>query len=215
MQTLTNPKNGETIESPFSNAEALDAIADLDSEFAVSMHTAGTRGNPSPAQAFWIHKLALDTAGLDGIPVPGAFDVIMGYFRTARANGLKWPRLVFDYRAIGGNKLAFGSSRDPNIIVVKFNGKFVGKITDKGFHRRGATDAVVEFAKAIGLGGFEVVRVYGLRTGNCCFCGRELTTGESTAVGYGPICADKYGLPWGETVARSTVDIHKEDACEY
>ncbi len=34
----------------------------------------------------------------------------------------------------------------------------------------------------------------------CVFCARKLTDendGRSVDVGYGPICADKYGLPWG------------------
>lgn len=31
----------------------------------------------------------------------------------------------------------------------------------------------------------------------CVFCARRLDTPESTAVGYGPVCADKHGLPWG------------------
>jgi hypothetical protein len=34
----------------------------------------------------------------------------------------------------------------------------------------------------------------------CVFCARTLTDeqdGRSVDVGYGPICADKYGLPWG------------------
>jgi len=34
-------------------------------------------------------------------------------------------------------------------------------------------------------------------TGNCCFCRRELTDKRSTEVGYGPICADHFSLPWG------------------
>ena len=36
----------------------------------------------------------------------------------------------------------------------------------------------------------------------CCFCHKELTTKESLAVGYGPLCAEKLGLPWGETAER-------------
>ena len=35
---------------------------------------------------------------------------------------------------------------------------------------------------------------------HCAFCGLELTDdgeGRSVEVGYGPICAKKYGLPWG------------------
>lgn len=53
----------------------------------------------------------------------------------------------------------------------------------------------------------EVARAYGRATGQCCFCGRELTDGRSVAMGYGPICAEHYGLPWGEERARSSVDV--------
>jgi hypothetical protein len=42
---------------------------------------------------------------------------------------------------------------------------------------------------------------HGQATGNCCFCGRGLTDERSVAVGYGPICADYYGLPWGDATA--------------
>lgn len=42
-----------------------------------------------------------------------------------------------------------------------------------------------------------VASEYGRLTGNCCFCGLKLTDQRSTAVGYGPICADKFGLAWG------------------
>ena len=38
---------------------------------------------------------------------------------------------------------------------------------------------------------------FGHTTHRCVFCARNLSTAESTAVGYGPICADNYGLPWG------------------
>lgn len=36
-------------------------------------------------------------------------------------------------------------------------------------------------------------------TYHCCvYCSRGLNDSRSETVGYGPICADKYGLPWGE-----------------
>lgn len=31
----------------------------------------------------------------------------------------------------------------------------------------------------------------------CCFCSLAIDTPESVAVGYGPVCATKHGLPWG------------------
>jgi hypothetical protein len=42
--------------------------------------------------------------------------------------------------------------------------------------------------------------INGKKYAHCCFCGLELTAGPSIAAGYGPICADKWGLPWGEAV---------------
>jgi hypothetical protein len=48
---------------------------------------------------------------------------------------------------------------------------------------------------------------FGHANHRCCFCGRNLSRGESTTVGYGPDCADKYGLPWG---AVSTPEAAEE-----
>jgi len=42
---------------------------------------------------------------------------------------------------------------------------------------------------------------FGHLHGACCFCARALSDDRSTTVGYGPICADHYGLPWGERLA--------------
>lgn len=38
---------------------------------------------------------------------------------------------------------------------------------------------------------------FGKSTGSCSFCGRGLTDERSVEVGYGPVCADHNGLPWG------------------
>lgn len=53
----------------------------------------------------------------------------------------------------------------------------------------------------------QVARTYGHATGSCCFCGHELTDGRSVAMGYGPICADHFGLPWGEERADQFVPL--------
>ena len=46
-----------------------------------------------------------------------------------------------------------------------------------------------------------VAAAYGHLHGACCFCNIRLTDPRSTSVGYGPICADHFGLPWGESRA--------------
>lgn len=45
----------------------------------------------------------------------------------------------------------------------------------------------------------EQAAAFGNLVGRCCFCSHAIDTPESTAVGYGPICAGKYDLPWGDT----------------
>ena len=42
---------------------------------------------------------------------------------------------------------------------------------------------------------------YGHLTGRCSFCARNLDDVRSVDVGYGPVCAKRYGLPWGERAA--------------
>ena len=37
-------------------------------------------------------------------------------------------------------------------------------------------------------------RLYGMRTGTCACCGRELTDPNSIEAGIGPICAENWGL---------------------
>lgn len=43
----------------------------------------------------------------------------------------------------------------------------------------------------------KVAAEYGKLTGHCCMCGLPLTDPRSTAMGYGPVCADHFGLEWG------------------
>lgn len=44
-------------------------------------------------------------------------------------------------------------------------------------------------------------KLYGKETGGCMFCGKTLTDPQSIAVGYGPVCASRYGLPHGNLEA--------------
>ena len=41
----------------------------------------------------------------------------------------------------------------------------------------------------------------------CFICGRDLDTPESLTAGYGPVCADKHGLPWGAKAIPMSVRL--------
>lgn len=55
----------------------------------------------------------------------------------------------------------------------------------------------------------ETAILYGKRTKQCCFCGITLTDPRSRHVGYGPICAENYGLPWGEDGRVQGIDLEE------
>jgi len=46
----------------------------------------------------------------------------------------------------------------------------------------------------------------------CFICGRDLDTRESLTAGYGPTCADKYGLPWGAKAIPMSVRLAQATA---
>jgi len=43
----------------------------------------------------------------------------------------------------------------------------------------------------------KVVSEYGNLSGNCFACHKQLTDDRSIRVGYGKVCAKKFGLRWG------------------
>lgn len=100
-----------------------------------------------------------------------------------------------DVHVIDGTYYRVHESRDHGFLYGAVwnedEAKFLGPRHDdraKGLLRRisAATVATAEQAAA-----------FGHMTERCCFCSTPIRTPESTAVGYGPDCADKHGLPWG------------------
>jgi len=83
-------------------------------------------------------------------------------------------------------------------------GRYYGRVdADGAFHAssdgralEGLTEMLAELAENPAGAALKHAR----RTGNCCFCARDLVDPRSVSMGYGPICADHYGLPWGEVV---------------
>lgn len=65
--------------------------------------------------------------------------------------------------------------------------------------------AVTTALQAIALDPAGACAAYGHLTGVCAFCNRALDDERSTAVGYGPVCAKHYGLPWGTRAAAAAL----------
>lgn len=75
--------------------------------------------------------------------------------------------------------------------------------------RPGEIEWIFERGLVAGLGEHtlataEEAKHFAQLVGRCVFCSTAIDTPESTAVGYGPVCAKKYGLPWGDTTEVTT-----------
>jgi len=217
--TLTNPKNNEVITSPFnSDAEAKEALVAKiasgefsDPSFARSLIEAYPN-NLTPARLFWFHKLAMPKVA----PAPAAqidLSGIKNLFIKA-ASALKRPAVILS--AASGNKvkISFAGERSKyvgNLMVSSptYGGAYYGRVTDSGefFAGRDKDSTVVDLLKDFAADPAKVAAEYGHRTGCCCFCSRGLDDERSTDVGYGPICAKRFGLPWGAKPKAAAVVV--------
>lgn len=133
-------------------------------------------------------------------------------FDNAKASGMKRMALRFRDEAGDGFSVspAKADSRNPGCLYVKSaGGTYLGKIDKDGNfaganygaseHAARAQAALIEFNKDP----IKQAKAYGFETGNCCFCGLLLTDERSVTAGYGPVCAERWGLDWGSKTRSS------------
>lgn len=175
-------------------------------------------GNPmkrlSGAQWYWVNALN-ERAEAPSEPTTesaeiGAMKGVIRLFDKAKAH-LKEPAITLAIRL--DEEVRFLKVMPPRkdgkfagpagAINVFFEGKWLGRVlvsgdfqiskrqTDMG---RAIVPALRAFAEDPITGAKESARL----TGRCCFCHTKLKDERSTEVGYGPICAAHYHLPWGE-----------------
>jgi uncharacterized Zn finger protein (UPF0148 family) len=135
---------------------------------------------------------AAERAERDANKADVEIDRIAVAFATAKASGLKFPKLRLDDFTFS---LASASGRNAGAIYVKQDDLYLGKIADGKFTRSRDCDAATE-ARIVTVCAdpAAAATAYGKRTGQCSCCGRELTNEESIARAIGPICASKWGL---------------------
>lgn len=174
------------------------------------------RGELSSKQTYWIgimlERAVGGPAAKSGIEVKltnpdGIFDL----FAKAKENGLKWPKITFEFDEVGTVQLSQSgkNAKCPGTINMT-DGMPYGS---NRWYGRINTDGEIMFSPAAGdgtrlvIGRFmqkladspsATVAAYGRKSGHCCFCHKTLTTDASLAHGYGPVCAKNFGLPWGK-----------------
>jgi len=192
------------------------------SDFARDLVAAAKARRLSDLQIAWLHKLATDAVtpratttaavqGLDLLPILTMLE------RAAEAQKRR-PRITL--QTIGGQPvvltLAGAQSSQPGTVTVTngvYPGKLFARILRDGTAVRGRdlTMEVEQLLRTLAANPARVANQHGCATGKCCFCNLPLSTAESRSVGYGPICADKFGLPWGSTEVADAADAAAKD----
>jgi hypothetical protein len=186
-------------------------LPEKDREFATSMaNSVAMRRYASEKQRYWLVRLCERSEGTERVAQKheiGSLKAIHDMFDRA-AKSLQHPAIVLGEGAHAIRLCVAGqSAKVPGSINVTTTGPYesrtwYGRITNDGQFttspKANVPDAVLGLLRDFAANPVRVAAEYGRRTGSCCFCARELRTKDSLAVGYGPICAEKYGLPWGE-----------------
>jgi hypothetical protein len=187
-------------------------------DFAHSLLSSWQGRGLSEKQRVWVMRL-IDKAQGHGPQAAqvGNVGAIVSLIRGAGRN-LKRPSLLLATEGPDTLRITIAgpASREPGALNVTTTTKgpdgrygWIGRISTTGVFTPGQSltpNAVANVTKALVAFAADpagVAAAYGKRTGACCFCARRLTDGVSVAMGYGEICSENWGVPYGKQAAAA------------
>jgi hypothetical protein len=229
-RTLTT-RDGRRIETTMDDRAAAAICEGMRSNFPrdlAGQFRAGRR--LTETQLAWLHILAAEelerrrkdrereTAGraaeaaeAAARPILAGLDGLVALFARAGEH-LKAPalRLAAGGRPVVIARAGSGSRHAGQLLVTDGRpygeSRYYGRVDGSGAFVPGRDhdDAVLDLLRRLAADPAKIGAEQGQLSGRCCFCGQDLTTPESTAVGYGPVCARHWRLPWGKIVTDLT-----------
>ena len=117
------------------------------------------------------------------------------------AETLRYPAINFTSK--DGHKIRIYRATK-GYIAIKVDGEYVGKLVsaDAQIILYSAKELLPEIDVLLSNPISESA-LQGKEYGRCCFCTRRLDNEGSIFHGYGPICAEKWGLPWLPVMTNS------------
>lgn len=201
--------------------QCLFYVAASGNSFAADLRRAANSRGLSESQARWAHKLANDwllkmqkssvnseenSANSVNSEV-NQTSALFATFDNARAKGAKRMKIKLQDCILKPSQTGDDVwVLDPHNSVENRWGTmtpaYLGKVNRIHGIVGSFSDAVMAQVQAACVNPAGVAAEYGHETGNCSFCSKELTDNRSLSVGYGPVCADKFGLPWGRILSE-------------
>jgi hypothetical protein len=144
---------------------------------------------------------------------------IADFLAAARDRGLKFPKLrVLAPDNATELRLSITSSgAAPGSVSVKRHGEWIGTVRPTGDVRGPLADDLTLQAHLlrVAVNPVEAAKAYAALMSRCCFCGLQLTDMGSVECGYGPVCAEHWGLPHtalGTLILEPVVDLRATTA---
>ena len=165
-------------------------------------------GRLSEKQLHWVETLTARGLAPKQAPIAQVtvdFKNIQDMFDLA---GKTLKRIKVKLQAVGGQAVVFNRagpmSKYAGQVMITDGlpfgeNKFFGRIdvTGEFFATRNATQEVCLLVKEFSEDPAGTAGKYGRLTGGCSFCNHGLKDDRSTQVGYGPVCAKRFGWVWG------------------
>lgn len=193
-------------------AAALPRLGESDQRFAASLIGQADKRYLSDKQMAWVRKLTERAAN----PTPATVEIaslsgVVALMTTAKGN-LKSPR--WRVRVNGADlylTVAKERAKAPGTIDVKSAAAdattgeriWYGRIRLNGTFEPSRRLEAAQVAMAVAAltevaaDPAATAKAYATATATCCMCGIGLTDDRSVTAGYGPVCAENWGLPWG------------------
>lgn len=199
---------------------SFDQLTDNQRKFADSLIN-GKWGYHARPEKFSAKQIACVKSLLDNInkkkqknddtPHPteqvGELKALYKMFQKARESGLKYPKLHLEINGhvvklnMSGPKSKFPDQINATDGLPFGENKWYGRVDSEGNWTQGYSHPemrdVGTLLRCMSHDPKATAEQFGHLTGNCCFCNRPLKDEKSTVVGYGPVCAKKWGLSWG------------------
>lgn len=184
----------------------------------------GAKWGLSEAQWYWLHKYALEgpcpkpttpTTQGEFLPIVRMYERVKRVVQNPPKIRLLLPvpgipdSAPHDLPGGGRQPLALSYSsgattKYPNTIAVNDGAPygrsvFYGRIDTLGnfIRMRNCPESILTLLRLFAHDPAGVAKEHGRLNGRCCLCDNPLTDDRSIEAGYGPVCADHYGLPWG------------------
>ena len=181
-----------------------ELIADktIRSEFAINVWSKRNQGLTFK-QLLWLHFLVAEVESniVSETKDENLFNVvrIVALLETARRNGIKWPVLHAETETERHIRMSLtgSESQEPGSVSITNGDRetYFGRIHRNGHVVKDKLPADIEKCLLLIVEDpIKFARLYGRRVGKCCFGNHHLTNKNSIALGYGPICAEKWGL---------------------